>query len=182
MTERMSYAQQGTHKHPHEWMHTLHSTHAVRTQTHAVRRESRSSYGLTQGSAPPLTQSSAQTNLTHGSTVESRQCRKRSVPTQSHTRQCRAHNRAVPLIPTPPHGKTSGGRRQCRQHPAYRYGRAALQPIFAHAQLYGIRSITVALRGALTFFLLTIPMLPIHLIRLAGSSTKHRDSRPRAYV
>ena len=65
----------------------------------------------------------------------------------------------------------------------WRFGRAALQPIFAATSgtfIWAARfALTAAQIGALTFFLSVIPILPSHVIRLFDRGF---SSRPRAYV
>ena len=62
----------------------------------------------------------------------------------------------------------------------FRFGRAALQPVFRHAQRAGSAMISASLRAALMFFLSTLPALPERAIRVFVKDRK--DTDPRVYI
>ena len=63
---------------------------------------------------------------------------------------------------------------------AWRYGRAAMQPLFAAAKASGTRVLNASVRVALTFFLSTLPLLPEHVIHTFDKDAVRRQ--PRVYV
>ena len=62
----------------------------------------------------------------------------------------------------------------------WRFGRAMLQPLFAHAKSAGARAMHIAVRSALEFFLSTLPLIPDHVIHVFTRG--HASKLPRVYL
>jgi hypothetical protein len=63
---------------------------------------------------------------------------------------------------------------------AWRFGRAALQPLFARAQRAGRSALSACLKVTLIFFLSTLPLLPEHVVHIY--TDQHSSTTKRAYV